>query len=50
MYFQSYVTSYCNNLIIAQLKVVLDRFTGISGSSPDMDRRFRFKPWTGSWR
>jgi len=24
--------------------------TGISGSSLDMDRRFRFKPWTGSWR
>ena len=22
--------------------------TGISGSSPDMYRRFRFKPWTGS--
>jgi hypothetical protein len=24
--------------------------TGISGSSPDMDRHFRFKPWTSSWR
>jgi len=23
---------------------------GILGSSPDMDRRFRFEPWTGSWR
>jgi len=24
--------------------------TGISVSSPNMDRQFRFKPWTGSWR
>jgi len=24
--------------------------TGILGSNPDMDRQFRFKPWTGSWR
>jgi len=24
--------------------------TGILGSSPNIDRRFRFKPWTGSWR
>ena len=24
--------------------------TGISGSSPDMDRRFRFNSRTGSWR
>jgi hypothetical protein len=24
------------------------RVTGISGSSPDMYRRFRFNPWTGS--
>jgi len=24
--------------------------TSISGSSPDMDQRFRFKPWMGSWK
>jgi len=24
--------------------------TGILGSNPDTDGRFRFKPWTGSWR
>jgi len=27
-----------------------DIVTGILGSSPEMDRRFSFKPWTGLWR
>jgi len=33
---------------MAPLKTYINAVTGISGSSPDMDRRFRFNPWTGS--
>jgi len=29
-------------------KIIIQRVTCISGSSPDMCRRFRFKRWTGS--
>jgi len=28
----------------------LQTATGILGSNADADGRFRFKPWTGSWR
>jgi len=33
---------------MARLKIYNNAVTAISGSSPDMDRRFRLKPWTGS--
>ena len=38
-------TQQSNNLItLSNSFAVLGNVTGISGSSPDMDRRFRFKP------
>ena len=40
-----------HKLLAATMIFILGEYvTGISGSSPDLDRRLRFETLTGSWR